>query len=84
MSITFDNLSPAQLRRAARIKEKIASLEKDLAKLLGAPAASAATPPGNSRRKKKRTLSAEARAKIAAAQRKRWARQKAEAAKAGK
>jgi len=69
------SLTAAQLKHAAAIKEKITSLEKELVAILGsAPAAktSAAKPV-----KKKLTMSAAGRAKIAAAQKARWAKIKA-------
>jgi hypothetical protein len=75
MDIT--NISASGLRKAAAIKDKIEELQSDLEKLLG----SGGDGVGNGRvvdgRKKKRTMSAAARAKIAAAQRARWAKQKA-------
>ena len=64
------NLSSKELRRAAAIKEKIQGLEKALSRLLGG-ASSAAGP------HKRRKMSASARARIAAAQRARWAKVKA-------
>jgi hypothetical protein len=78
---TMTNLSSQQLRRAADLKEKINSLEKELAQLLNisAPAAKA---PGQ--RKK---MSAAARARMAAAAKARWAKVKGAkpaAAKTGK
>ena len=66
-------LSARQLRRAAGLKDKIEILQQDLARLLGSSEVAAA--PG-----KRRTMSAAARAKIAAAQRARWARQRGEKA----
>ena len=83
---TYTQLTPAQLRQAAALKEKIEALQKQLNALLGgsaktvkavkapAPAASA----GASTKKKKRTLSAAARARIVAAQKARWAKIRAE------
>ena len=68
-------LSSTQLRHAADIKEKIASLEKELATIIGAPAT--AETPVVKPAKKKRTMSAEGRARVAAAQRARWAKIKA-------
>ena len=65
MNIT--ELSPSQLRKAAKIKEQVLELEKELSKLLGSSSA-----PVHGRCK----MSAAARAKIAAAQRARWAKQK--------
>jgi hypothetical protein len=69
------SLTPAQLRTAANLKEKIAALQKQLDALLGAAAKPvAAAKPA----KKKRTMSASARARIAAAQKARWAKIRAE------
>ena len=64
------NLSSKQLRRAANLKDKIESLQKDLSRILGAstPAPAGAAP--------KRKMSAAARAKIAAGARARWAKVK--------
>ena len=62
-------LSAAQLRRAADIKEKMETLQSELGRLLG----STATARGPGRR---RGMSAAGRARIAAAQRARWAKQK--------
>lgn len=66
---SMNSLSADQLRRAAAIKEQIDALESELAAILGgsAPARGAGG---------KRTMSASARARIAAAQRARWAKQK--------
>ena len=61
------NLTSKQLRRAATIKEKIQVLERQLSRLLGTGEASA-TP------RKRRRMSAAGRARIAAAQRARWAK----------
>ena len=73
---TLLTLTPAQLRHAAGIKEKIVSLEKELAAILGAPAPAAKTPAVKPV-KKKRTMSAAGRASVAAAQKARWAKIKA-------
>lgn len=69
-------LTSKQLRRAADLQDKIETLQSELTKLLvtgkivnGGPTPNA-TP-------KKRTMSAAARKKIAAAQKARWARVKA-------
>jgi len=67
-------LSVAQLKRAVTIKERIQKLEKQLAAVVGAPISAPAEGRVIHRRRK---MSAEARAKIAAAQRARWAKQKA-------
>ena len=63
------NLSASQLRRAADIKDKIQVLQNNLARLLGSTNDAAAP-------RKRRKMSATARAKIAAAQRARWAKQR--------
>jgi hypothetical protein len=65
---TLLDLSPQQLRRAAQIKEQIASLEKQMQALLNQGAAPA---------KKSGGLSPAARAKISAALKARWAKIKA-------
>ncbi len=62
----FD-LTPAQLKRAASIKEQIEGLNKKLRAILGAPIASAAAP------KRNRAMSAAVKKKIAATQKARWA-----------
>ena len=72
------NLTSAQLRHAANLKEKIAALEKELAALLGTSAPAAAAKPA----KKKGGMSAAGRARIGAAAKARWA--KIRAAKGGK
>ena len=72
MSNLFD-LTPAQLKRAAAIKEKIVALEKELTKLVVGPVAAAkAVAPA----KKKRKMSAAGLARIKAAQKARWAKVK--------
>jgi hypothetical protein len=74
------NLSAQQLRRAADIKDKIQSLENELHRILGSsvkPAAAVAP-------KKRRKMSAAGRAKIAAAQKARWAKAKGKSAPAAK
>ena len=77
MANPLTNLSVAQLKSAVTIKERIQKLEKKLAAIIGAPDSAPAQ--GKVRRGRRRgwTMSAEARAKIAAAQRARWAKQKA-------
>jgi len=64
----LQNLSTAQLRQALSIKEKIESLEAELAAMVGEEAPAPATQRG------RRGISAAGRARIAAAQRKRWAK----------
>src|ERR1043166_10247995 len=62
-------LSADQLRRAAKIKEQLQSLENELGRILGSETSGGV-------RRGSRKMSAAARAKIAAAQRARWAKQK--------
>ena len=74
----ISNLSAQQLRQAATIKDRIEGLQTELDRLLGSSTGQTA-PAG------KRTMSASARARIAAAQKARWAKVKSEkAAKTGK
>jgi hypothetical protein len=63
------NLSAQQLRRAADIQEKIVALKDELARYLGGSTSSRG--PG---RPRKFGMSAAGRARIAAAQRARWAK----------
>jgi hypothetical protein len=63
------SLTTTQLRRAADLKEKIEALNKELASILGTPASVSAKSP-----KKKGGMSAAGRAKVAAAQKARWAK----------
>lgn len=93
--INLQSLSSSQLRKVAAIKEQIEKLEAELADLAGgaeAPAAPAAKklgrPPGRPPGKPlgrppggRRKMSAEAKARIAAAQRARWAKVHAAAGK---
>ena len=67
------NLTPAQLRHAADIKEKIEALQNELDSLHGAPGAAASTNSG------KRKISAAGIARIRAAQKLRWAKVKGSA-----
>jgi len=62
------SLTTAQLRHAIGLKEKIEALNRQLASILGAPASASATAP------KKGVMSAAGRAKVAAAQKARWAK----------
>jgi len=68
----YSNLTAQQLRKAADIKEKIAGLQAQLEAILGGSAPAAVT----GEKRKRRKMSSEARAKIAAAQRARWAKVK--------
>ena len=70
MNIQLSSLTATQLRRAAGLKEQIDALNKEMASILGAPASMPAKP------SKKRKMSAAGRAKIAAAQKARWAKVK--------
>jgi hypothetical protein len=72
-AMNVSDLSAAQLRRAASIKERIEKLHKELTSILGTAAPASTAPNG---RTEKRKLSAAARALISAAQKKRWARLK--------
>jgi hypothetical protein len=72
MSNLLSSLTTAQLRRAADLKEKIEALNKELSSILGASAPVSAKAP-----KKKGKMSAAGRAKIATAQKARWAKLKA-------
>ena len=71
------NLTPAQLRQAANLKEQIAGLEKQLGQFLGSTPKSAAAPATVKAPKKMGGMSAAGKAKIAAAQKARWAKVKA-------
>ena len=64
------NLTPQQLRRAANLKEKMASLEKELGRILGTPAQAQ----NDKAPRKKGKMSAAGRANIVAAQKARWAK----------
>jgi hypothetical protein len=66
---SIPNLSPAQLRKAASIQEKIQSLQKKLSQILGATVDSA-----RSEAPRKRKISAAGLASIRAAQKARWAK----------
>ena len=70
MSTNLSNVTVGQLKRALALREQIEGLEAELAAILGGTTSHAAN--GTGRRK----MSAAARAKIGAAQRLRWARQK--------
>jgi hypothetical protein len=69
MAATLSNISVQHLKRALVIREKIERLERDLESLLGGPGSSSTNGHGGRRR-----MSAAARAKIAAAQKLRWAK----------
>ena len=69
---SITNLTSKQLRQAASIKDKIESLEKRIGKLLGSPS----KPVAEAKPKRRRKMSAAGRARIAAAQKARWAKLK--------
>jgi hypothetical protein len=66
-------LTSTQLKRAAALKDRIAKLEKQLNAILGGSAPA----PAKAAKSAKRKMSKAGRARIAAAQRARWAKQKA-------
>src|ERR1035437_4593947 len=72
MSILLNSLSVQQLRKAATLKEKIQSLEKEIGQLLG----SSTNPAAHAVPKKKWKMSKAARARISAAAKARWAKLK--------
>jgi hypothetical protein len=81
-SVEMDpNISSEALRRAATIQDQIEFLRAEIARILldkgGAVSSQALRKQFPPARRKKRRMSAEAREKIAAAQRKRWARVRA-------
>ena len=78
-SMDLTNLSPAQLRKAAELKERIDSLTSELGRILGG--AVSLNPQPLPPRAGGRQMSAAGRARIAAAARARWA--KVRAAKGG-
>jgi hypothetical protein len=76
------NLTPSQLRHAADLKEKIESLQHELSRLhVATDGAVSTTAPAKRARRK---ISAAGIARIRAAQKLRWAKVKAGAAKPGK
>jgi hypothetical protein len=72
MSTTLLSLSTSQLKQALAIREKIEALERELEQVV----AGASPVTNGTGDKRKWTMSPGARAKIAAAQRARWAKQK--------
>ena len=69
---SITNLTSKQLRQAASIKDKIESLERRIGKLLGSPS----KPVTEAKPKRRRKMSAAGKARIAAAQKARWAKLK--------
>jgi hypothetical protein len=72
--MSINNLSAEQLRRAAQIKDQIEELYSELSKISD----STTSLPEAPKKRGPRRMSASARARIAAAQRARWAKQKGE------
>lgn len=68
------NLTAAQLKKAANITEKIEKLNAELAEILGGSVSVSATKVPGKRGPKKGGMSAAGRARIAAAQKARWAK----------
>jgi len=75
------NLTPAQLRQAADLKEQIETLQKQLTAILGGSATTDPIQPAKPVVVKKGGMSAAGKAKIAAAQKLRWAKVNAAKAK---
>ena len=77
------NLTPAQLRQAADLKEQIVALEKQLAGILADPGSAIPAPflASKSAKPAKRKMSAAHKAKIKAAQKLRWSKFNAAKAK---
>ena len=75
---SINHLSVHQLRQAADLKEKISALETELSQLLGSTSQPAAVKPAAAPApKRKGGMSAAGKARIAAAQKARWAKVKA-------
>jgi hypothetical protein len=73
---SITSLSPAELRKAANIQEKIQELQKELGQLLGSEVSTAAQA---TEAPKRRKVSAAGRAKMRKAQLARWAKIKGKA-----
>lgn len=73
----LDQLSPKQLRRAAGLKERIESLQKELNRMLGGAAVAAPTPKKAGKRRR-RKMSPAAKAKLRKRALERWAKAKAQ------
>ena len=79
-------LTTAQLKQAVQISEKLDVLKSELASIMSGSAKSVKAPKAPKAKKAnkgKSNMSPEGREKIAAAQRKRWAKQKKAAKKEG-
>ena len=77
--MSINNLTPTQLRKAADLQDKIASLQSELTAIFGSE--SKAAPVKTAKPAKKGGMSAAGRAKVAAAQKARWAKINAAKAK---
>jgi hypothetical protein len=77
MTSSITGLSSKDLSRAAALKERIEKLTRDLNRILGAEGSDTATRGAGVARSGRRSMSPAARARIAAAMRKRWAKAKA-------
>ncbi|MBI5772925.1 MAG: hypothetical protein HZA89_04165 [Verrucomicrobia bacterium] len=77
---SFETLSPAQLRRAAELKEKIESLTSELNKIFGGSTPAGVAAPKKDRRRRK--MSPAAKAKLSAKLKIAWARRKSGASAA--
>ena len=75
MAINWDNITTEQLQRILEIKQQMAALKEELNKIEGGATSPVPGRPSG-RTKGKRYFSPEARAKMAAAQRRRWAAHK--------
>ena len=73
---TFHELTTSQLKQALQLREQIESLQHKLETLLGGTAPTAKPKQKASRPTAKRTMSAAGRARIAEAQKARWAKTK--------
>ena len=73
---TFHELTTRQLKQALQMREQIESLQEKLEALLGGKAPAAKPKQKVSRPTQKRTMSAAGRARIAEAQKARWAKTK--------
>ena len=72
---SFESLTAPQLRRAAKIKEKIQSLNKELDRIFGGPSSDVSAAPKD--RRGRRKMSPAAKAKLSAKLKASWARRKA-------
>ena len=70
MNNSISSLTTIQLRRTADLKEKIDALAEELSSILGSPTSAVSEVP------KRHKMSAAGRAKVAAAQKARWAKVK--------